>query len=405
MRLAVLLLVGSLLAAGCLGAQDEAPDRTPSELTTVEERKAEVLANASDNATYLENDDYFEEHIHDYWGGAEERILMDEIVTASSDESARRAFFFSLLRGDPQTSVGYAAFTLPNGSFVPEGTGELRVDVDATAALRNGQLAFGYQAANADRTETMEPQAATASWTIVLEPEMADMPHSSSTRWAFALWADGAGGMLDGDISVRVTAKRLFDIQAWPEHPDFWQGGNLTRVDLHAQEGSFAYADPTLLYVTGQFTPERVLFPPGTIVPPETRVLLVTFDFQLDSDVKNNLYGDLSLVVKEGSSARWVRSMRFDAIEYEEFHRVYALITDETNWDSPYASESGWWFDIHAFAGVRAPVACEQGCVLRTFFGGPPLEVGSGTYQIDIKAFREVPPWLEEALGGRSERD
>jgi len=393
MRIAAVLSVALLLGAGCLGGSDDASDDRPSRMTTVEERKAEVLANASDNATYLENDDYFEFHIHDYWGGAEERILMDEIVSTGSDRSAFRALFISVFRGDPQTSLGYAEFSLPNGSFVPEGTGELFVEVDATAALRNGQVILGYRAANADQMVEMEAQPAVASWTIPLEPSMADMPHASSTRWAWSLRADGNGAILDGEVSVRITAKRVFDIDAWPEHPDFWQGGNLTRLDLHQQDGSFQYADPEVFRWTGQFTPETITLPVGTLVPPETSVILVFFHYELDGDVKNNLNAWTELFVKEGSSSNGFRPLWWDSVERSEGERVYAILADETNWDSPYASESDWAFQVISYMGLRSDVMCEDGCPMGFAY------VGSGTYHVEIQAFREVPPWLEDLLG------
>ena len=42
----------------------------------------------------------------------------------------------------------------------------------------------------------------------------------------------GEGTILEGPVSVRITAIRVHDIEAWPEHPDFWQGGNINRLEL-----------------------------------------------------------------------------------------------------------------------------------------------------------------------------
>lgn len=394
MRPIVLALAALLLTAGCLGGTGENPDENADTerraSTNLTGEAAENFPEASENATYLQNQDYSDEHIHDYWNGADERILMDEVVETQLVRDVFLTAFWPFIAGEPRASVGNVWFTLPNGSFVPEGTGELFVEIDATAALKGGQVALAYRPANGDDFVFLDPQAAQASWTIELTPEMADLPHSSSTRWYWLVSAEGPGAVLDGPINVRVTAKRLFDIEAWPEHPDFWQQGHLTRLDLANLSGTYDYAEARE-FMAEESGLVKVHLPPGVIVPPETKVLLVDFQYTRSGDAKNTLNGEVELAVKEGSTAGYYRGMWWETIEREDGHKVYAIQVDESNQDSPYAAESGWAFEVHAFLGAEAPTGDGR-------WNMGIAEVGSGEFTLDVKAFRVLPDWLEQAI-------
>lgn len=384
-RLLLVLLLLSAPLAGCLGGESE-PRPTASD-------PAGSAGNATDagvaaNATYLRNLDYSREHIHDYWQGADARLLMDETLTTNTMQGVFYTAFRPLIDGRTSTSAGMVPFTLPNGTFVPEGTGELLVEVDATAALRGGEVVLSHQAANAYEYTALEAQGAQAGWTIELTAEMADVPHAKSTRWSFLLEADGAGGLLDGEVAVKVTAKRLFEIDAWPEHPDFWDAGAVTKLDLGNTTGAYDYAGQHVFYDPTE-SPFVIVEPAG-LVPPETSALLVTLTFERDeADPKNRLNGPVLLVVKDGASSRGFAVMHGNKIVDEPGRLVYAVPVHSDSWDSPYAGSSGWAFEVHAPFGYHDD---EQ--VIDV--GG--LDIGKGTFDVGIVAYRVVPPWLDEVL-------
>ncbi len=382
MRWKAAVLVGLLLVSGCLGGgsgTSDADDNGPQTIDTTASGN-QTPANASENATYLKNQDYNETHVHDYWpGNATEKVLMDETVEAG--------FWF-----DSDASVGGTWFSLPNGSFVPEGTGELVVEVDATSALERGQQALSYTPANTNRYTQMDGQGAQATWEIEVSPEMADMPHAKSTRWAFTLEADGAGSVLDGEAHVRITAVKLHDLEAWPEHPDFWDKGQTTKLDLETINGTFERLETFASGLTDRGTPENAInFSDGTIVPPETKVLLLKFWFARDSSPTNNANGDVNLRVKEGSSSYWYSYQEHRIVREKPGYKMYAIPVDGASWDSPYAEKSRWSMLIDAPTGFRVP---QEDATLEMGFA----QVGSGNYTIDADVYRVIPPWLSSMM-------
>ncbi|MDX1611559.1 MAG: hypothetical protein R3185_04260 [Candidatus Thermoplasmatota archaeon] len=399
MRSLALLLALAMVTAGCIGGSDDADEA--AEPTNVEDgdqgnrsAQATTANNSSANATYLKNEDYSEAHIHDYWNGAEERVLMDEVLATNTFQSTFVTLFWPFIGEGTRTSVGTVWFTLPNNTFVPEGTGELVVEVDATSALESGQLVLAHKAANTNEYVELDAQGAQASWTIPLEPEMADLPHAKSTRWGWRLDAQGNGAILDGEFSVTITAKKLYDLTAWPAHEDPWQGGAIDRLSLANLDGTFDVTDPTPWFNPLADEAPDVTLPPGTIVPPETRLLLVKFWYAMDGNAKNNANADVTLRVKEGSTSGFYRGMWSEEIQDEPGFKMFAIPASSENWDSPYADESGWAFQITAPTGLRDPQTGESWLYMGV------AEAGSGNYTLEVTAFKNVPGWLQEEVQG-----
>ncbi|MDX1611558.1 MAG: hypothetical protein R3185_04255 [Candidatus Thermoplasmatota archaeon] len=390
MRAWTVLLTLALLSTGCLGSNAVEPQAAPEDTGTPAPSEGTQGAEASNTSqpTYLQNQDYDQAHLHDYWNGAERLVLMDEVLSTHTSTSLATTLF-APFTGEPRTGVGVLPFTLPNGTFVPEGTGEVLVEVDATTSLENGEIQLGYRAANQAEMAHMEPGPAQASWTIETTPPMADLPHAKSTRWAFQLSAQGPGAGLDGDVAIRVTAIRVHEITAWPAHDDAWQAGTIEEIHLANVTGTYDYASQHL-FQPADADYEVIDLPQGTIVPPETQALVVTMHYERDEgDPKNRLNGPVILIVKVGSNSRGYTVMHGNAIEDVPGKVVYAIPVDGSNQDSPYADQSGWRFRLHAPMGYHDDE--------RTIdIGG--MDLGSGSYDVGVDAYRVLPAWLEEVL-------
>ncbi len=389
MQWKALLIVGLMLTAGCLGGSD---DDDSSQAQTIDAKTSDgsaVETNETGNATYLQNSDYSKAHIHDYWGEASERVIMDEVLEVWTCLGAGW--------DEGEAASGCVFFSLPNGSFVPEGTGQLIVEVDATGSLRNGQMELEYKAANTAEYVETDPQGAQAEWLIELTPQMADLPHSKSTRWAFNLEGSGHGAVLEGEVNVKITAVKVFEIAEWPEHPDFWNNGTRNQIGLGNLNATFDQLGLGFSMRMGDLYDseadrEPVTFPEGTIVPPETSVLLIKFWYDRSNHAKNNLNGDIDLYVKEGSTSTWYRSLEWgNQLETEEADKLYYVEVDGSNWDSPYAEQSQWSFQIRAPSGLNDGTVCE-GCAIGL------ADIGAGNATIDVTAYRDVPGWLDAEI-------
>lgn len=403
MRTLAGVLCVMLVLSGCItGGGDDADELDRSE-TAEAQRLADQEANrtagnATGNATYLRNTDYNRSHVHDYWGEATTKVLMDETV---STETFFSVFYttFSPLFDEPQTDVGVVFFALPNGTFVPEGTGLLHVEIDATSALKQGQVQLSYLDATSDSFTELPAQGAQATWTIETSPTMVDLPHAKSSRWGFLLEADGAGGVLDGDIAVTVTAEKTREIEAWPEHPDFWEAGTREKMHLMSLNETFQHQETFVTQVAdGQEEGEAIALPPGTIVPPETSILLVKLWYGMDESATNQANGGVHLLVEEGSSNRGARLAWSDQVRTEEGFKMYAIPVTGATWDSPYAEESQWSFGLYVPMGMRDP---QDGSEMMTL---GIAELGAGNITLDVTAYREIPGWLQEEVQQAGER-
>jgi len=397
MRWKVLAVGALLLVSGCLSVGSEGSDTSQAEASSESGESLNVSTNGSStnetqNATYLKDSDYNETHVHDYWPGiSNEKVLMNHDVNVNPFSSAFRTTFASAF-DEPRTSVGWAYFSLPNGSFVPVGTGNLTVEVDATGALENGQIRLHYTPANtADWTE-MEARDAEGEWAIDVSPEMTDPPHSKSTRWAFQLEATGNGGFMEGDVNVTITAEKTRELKQWPSHPDFWNSGEKTQLHLANVNETFDKQEVAFVDQATGDDDKNITLPEGTIVPPETETLLLDFWYEREAGATDDANSEVDLRVKFGSSSSYYSWVEDHIVEEKPGYKAYAIPVDGSNWDSPYASESNWKFRVN----VPLTVSTED-TSLR--FGL--AEVGQGNVTIDATAFRETPQWIEQASEDR----
>lgn len=388
MRWKVLLVAAMLVTSGCITGDDESTDgEDEGQSLDVSTNSNGTAGNSSDNATYLKNSDYNQTHVHDYWPGiSDEKVLMSQNVDTYLS--------FWLEPEDPDASVGATWFSLPNGSFVPVGTGNLTVEIDATGSLENGEISMGYNPANTARWTQMEAKGAQASWEIPVDPEQTDPPHAKSTDWEFRLEAEGNGAVLDGEVNVTILAHKTRDLDEWPEHPDFWDRGNRTQLHLANLNDTFDEQEAEV-YI-GPVRPEEknLTLPEGTIVPPETEVLLLDFWYARSDAPKNAANADVELRVKHGSSSTWYSYAEHRIVQEKDGYKQYAIPVDGSSWDSPYVEESDWKFQVYAPFGANTQGTEARDVTVDLGFA----EVGEGNVTLDATAFREPPEWLDQAM-------
>lgn len=204
-------LVG-LGLAGCIGGENAEPGSASSARATVD-GAANLTANESIAL------------LPDPWlAGETERVLFEGTVSTSEPCNA--------------------AFSLPEGTLVPDGTKRLRFETDATAALKAGQYhSEAYSYGNRWLYPGDSPEAVHA-FMLELEPRDWDPVLHATSGYTFYVQCNHDGGLhvLDGAIKAKIVAERdpawvplpLLDAWTMPEAHRIPQPGALTLLDHNA---------------------------------------------------------------------------------------------------------------------------------------------------------------------------
>ena len=282
MRLGALTLAALVLAGCSAPPQDE--EETPANATQVVFVEDYQLENATIPKEELTNATLGPEHVHDLWGEAEELVLFDDTVTAGLGEGPvdAAAYLFVQAASANGAAYGCARVSLPEGVVVPEGAGALRVEADATEALKAGSYQFQWRSKAHEVVEepTSEPVHA---WDVALDAGDWDLPHAAGTTFVMYLAsAGGPAGAFDGPVKVRLVAVKLagwepivavahVDHWALPSLHDFAAPDVMRLLDA---EGTVTNVDPARL--TGAGGPEPV--PLTDIIAPGTKFLTIVAD-------------------------------------------------------------------------------------------------------------------------------
>lgn len=224
MRLVSVALVGILLLAGCATPEEPAAqaDAQSAPVVFVEDYD---FGNATIPQAELANATLGDEHVHDAWGDAEQLVLLDETLAAGDCEGAMDAAFYAgvtTFNGEGP-AYGCARVALPEGVVVPEGTGELVIEVDASDAMKAGGMEFQFRnKAREERLEsTTEPQH---TWSIPLAQEDWDIAHAAATTFVMYVGAVGNGAVFQGSVATRVVALKQPGWEPIPAiaHVDHW---------------------------------------------------------------------------------------------------------------------------------------------------------------------------------------
>lgn len=162
------------------------------------------------------------EHAHDLWADAFELVLLDAQAATETTCAGHLKGFASL--SAEGFAVGCARFAPEPGAVVPQGTKSVRIEVDASAALKAGS--YTVEARTHART-TLSSEPTEEPETVVrfaLDANDWDLPHEGHSSFGLVLRASAPHGVLDGEIRVRAVVERD---PAWvpivdPAHLDHW---------------------------------------------------------------------------------------------------------------------------------------------------------------------------------------
>ncbi|MHB8604220.1 MAG: hypothetical protein ACYDCK_03105 [Thermoplasmatota archaeon] len=351
--LAALLFAGTAFA-GCLSGKPSGPASPTATSSQPAPEKNSLLSNSTnDSARTNVTDDGTRSndsmlgsmpHMHDYWHGKERVTLMDTDVTV--DPTTGFQYTFYNLFVDREPAVGGVAIHLPDGATVYEGTGRLELTATWTTQTITG-LAVQYRTAANSKLSDAKPLSSGAPLVVTVTPDMTDMPHMTTSKWAFLFTPPSAGGVIEGTFHLKVDIVKLRDITLFPGHPDLWQGKHQKDI-LDADETSTQnnFVTDIANFATGASGPgDDPGFAPKDVVPMETMGMLVNVHitsvtgttgtvssvnlFYHGADTGANGYRQATQVTGDPATGKFV-------------YRLPSVQMKQT--DSPYAKVSQWRF-------------------------------------------------------------
>lgn len=331
-----ILLTAAL--SGCAGSPGEAPPAGESVTVVTDPTQGRL-------------DPTMGEHLHDYWGGQDRKLVVAETVPVG---------YFALGGGD-----GDAAVVLPDpGDVVPQGTASVEVTmtwtpdplIGATNYVEGARLAVRTAADREPRD--LGPVENGATVVVPSTNEQNDLPHQVLSAWEFH-WvleqlpvAEPFGFVaFQGELQVRVEAVRGLEIPLYPGHPDQWQGR--TEIGLFAAEGMAIMDGDTRSDDLRCYSSCPGLFVPGdgVVVPIDASHIRVTLDRDAPSPTR------LGLAYHTAISRDWQMPA---PIEETPTSRVYVVDVLDGG-DGAYTKQSNWEFALF----VEDPV--ENGYIADTY--------------------------------------
>lgn len=200
-------VLGNLVVAGCIGGgTDDLPADDASLVGPVDGLDSKPPVNTSALPT-------LGPAVDPWAAGETQRILFEGTVDTARCEFAGTVPFASYEdRFGNELIVGCAWYELPVGTLIPEGTSVLRIEADATQALKSGgYLAYLYTA-NRDDYEKADGEPTTETvhtWRFELKPGDWDASSWKSSGAELGFYPHGNGvNVLDGTIKTKVVAER-----------------------------------------------------------------------------------------------------------------------------------------------------------------------------------------------------
>lgn len=347
---ALAALVASAALAGCFGGGEEGPAPTPAAVNDTGNRTLPDgrQAIAFQETNYTANGTVGMEHTHDAWQGRDQVVVFQADVIFSASPPMPEG------EGKPPTSVAFVR--LPRGSLVYEGTSQVTVEaanprvrvlsgtppVEAPDPSPPSFRLFYHSAADAGFVEAGALPLG-GSVTIPVEPKMTDMPHSTTSLWAFRIAADRK--TIDA-INLTVTIVRGADPVEWPGHPNFYADKDVRVVlDTTAKTAWRGYVGNALYgQPTEWIHPERLIsYGTGTV-----EVFVNVTSVRTGANAKPVAfwlnYHNATQLDEDPAATFAVQDPQGQAYVDPSYHFVINVHPD--GMDSPYQPASRWGFRL-----------------------------------------------------------
>ncbi len=303
-------------------------------------------------------------HVHDYWEGATEVVLLDAAIPVMVfhnhlfDEPPRPQHTHGCDETLTSTSQGGSVkFSLPPGQLVYPGTQELTFAATWTLPTVLG-VRLLYRTANEHDYRDGGSLTNGGALTIPVAPQQADGGHATKTQWGFFLCADSPQplDLAQGDVAVKLVAHRMVELPLEPAHPDHWNGNDAI---LLVEESWTGAAVTALNQGTGGWfhlgLSEHQLIPPGA-----TR-LNATVTYESTSAWRAVDPGTVLLYWRDSTVPDWIyRKTPPTSVDGDQLR--YELSIGDEMADGVYAHESNWdlWLRVLATTNTGAPSGVGQ---------------------------------------------
>jgi hypothetical protein len=240
---------------------------------------------------------------------------------------------------------------------------------------------------SASSTTWSEAKALTSGAPLSLDitPDMCDMPHDKTSRWAFQL-VPAQGQVMEGSLHLRIDMVRLHDLSLWPGHAMLFGGAHtLTLFEGQAtsshQGAATAIADRVANQ--GQDQPQGVAA--TKVVPMETMAMTANVTIT-DATAQVGQVRNISFLYKPADSNGFRRANVTHAdLAKGVFQFTWPVKMTQT--DSPYAKTSQWRFDLQIATSDPTGVFGNcQGC-----------SDAQVQYKLEVVAYDAVDPKLPDA--------
>ena len=294
-------------------------------------------------------------HTHDFWGGADEVVLMDRDVVLApppNDAGTASAFANSQVRANTNQTWPIPILGDPDEhKIVLPGTKEMRVTFSwIPTQITLPRMGFAYRAPGmtGPGVTFLTPQASGATWTLRVTPTMADSGHQSFSLWALYAYSANAytspttftPSAVLGPLHVKIILVRG-EVELEPAHEDFWASGTTLVLADYAKPRQDGAANPTRNPSFG------LPLDPKQLVPPGTQRLRIEFRIAYTVQEGVNLL-DWDVTWRTGSQNPQTTTLpqyaRATPTVNEPQHKVWEIDVKPEDTDAFYQRQSNWQF-------------------------------------------------------------
>lgn len=360
----------ALLLAGCLSGGDTDDARPTGDdaetaatgvaaenQTQAPDGRGKLAAFEESNATVM-NGTGAMDHKHDYWGGAERKII-------GSWEGGLIPIPLVPAGKAPGTAI--ADFDLPAPNLVYEGTGQVEVLFTDVALFPLGfagdtapphpaiSIFVDYLTAADEPGQWRQAGQAKPDEPLVIpvEPTQADMPHQTKSLWVFRVYTGEANAFT---FNMTFTAVKGREVVDWPPHPDLYRDNPVRTVFDGDVVGKYDGNAAGLLYGADAnwVYPERIISYGTERV--EVKIERKSWDGpapEPEADEFELQFVNASYIPKVGNgdpAGGHLAPARVDGATY-----YFDVPVDAQSYDTPYGTASRWGFRFMPMGTMGLP--------------------------------------------------